>query len=71
MERVFGVADASDADVAALVRRIEASGARARVEARLRHLLSSAERELAAAPLGSAGKGWLQGAVQALGERDS
>jgi geranylgeranyl diphosphate synthase, type I len=71
LKRVLGVGDASDADVAALVARMEASGARARVEARLRQLLSSAERELASAPLGSTGKAWLHGAVQALGERDS
>ena len=71
LKRVLGLADASDADVAALVARMEACGARARVEARLRQLLSAAERELAAAPLGSTGKAWLQGAVKALGERES
>ena len=71
LARVLGVPDASDADVAAVVARMESSGARARVEARLRQLLASAERELAAAPLGPVGKGWLQGAVKALGERDS
>jgi geranylgeranyl diphosphate synthase type I len=71
MERAFGVVNASDADVAALVARMEASGARGRVEARLRELLALAERELASAPLGAQGKVWLQGAVKALGERDS
>jgi geranylgeranyl diphosphate synthase type I len=71
MKRVFGLAGASDSDVAAIVLRMEASGARARVEARLGQLLAAAERELAAAPLDSVGKGWLQGAVKALGERDS
>jgi len=71
MVRAFGVADASDADVAALVARMETAGARARVEARLRELLELADRELAAAPLSAVGKGWLQGAVKALGERDS
>jgi geranylgeranyl diphosphate synthase type I len=71
MKRAFGVADASDADVAALVARMEASGARARVEERLRELLAHAERELTAAPLGATGKAWLNGAVKALGERDS
>lgn len=69
--RVLGVPDASDADVQALVARMEASGARARVEERLAHLLAAAERELAAAPLGATGKSWLHGAVKALGERDS
>jgi geranylgeranyl diphosphate synthase type I len=71
LKRVLGVEDASDADVAAVVARMEASGARGQVEARLRQLLSAAERELAAAPLGAVGKAWLQGAVTALGERDS
>jgi geranylgeranyl diphosphate synthase type I len=71
MERAFGAANATDADVAALVARMEASGARARVEARLRELLARAERELEAAPLGALGKSWLLGAVRALGERDS
>ncbi|MGO9712624.1 MAG: polyprenyl synthetase family protein [Polyangiaceae bacterium] len=71
MKRAFGVGDASDADVAAVVARMEASGARAKVEARLHELLASAERELVSAPLGGVGKGWLQGAVKALGERDS
>jgi geranylgeranyl diphosphate synthase type I len=71
LERVLGVAEASDAAVAAVVARMETSGARARVEARLRELLAAAERELASAPLGALGKGWLHGAVRALGERDS
>jgi geranylgeranyl diphosphate synthase type I len=71
MTRVLGVANATDADVAALVARMESSGARARVDARLRQLLAAAEHELASAPLGSLGKVWLQGAVKALGERDS
>ena len=70
-KRVLGVADASDADVAALVARMETSGARARVEGRLRELLAVAEGELAAAPLSALGKRWLLGAVKALGERES
>jgi geranylgeranyl diphosphate synthase type I len=71
MARVFGAPSATEADVASLVARMEASGARARVEARLRDLLGAAERELAAAPLSATGKAWLEGAVKALGERDS
>jgi geranylgeranyl diphosphate synthase type I len=71
MAKAFGVSDARDADVAALVARMETSGARARVEARLAELLARADAELAAAPLGAAGKAWLQGAVKALGDRDS
>ncbi len=71
LARALGVASATDADVAALVARMEASGARSRVEARLAQLLATAERELAGAPLGAVGKSWLQGAVKALGERES
>jgi geranylgeranyl diphosphate synthase type I len=71
MAKALGVAGAPDADVAALVARMETSGARARVEGRLRELLASAERELAAAPIAARGRAWLQGAVKALGERDS
>jgi geranylgeranyl diphosphate synthase type I len=71
LRRVFGVADAADADVAAVVAHLESSGARSRVEGRLRELLDRAGRELAAAPLSPRGKRWLQGAVSALGERDT
>ena len=70
MPRALGVVDASDADVAALVARMNVV-ARPLVEARLGELLSQAERELAAAPLVSRGKAWLHGAVKALGERES
>jgi geranylgeranyl diphosphate synthase type I len=73
MALTLGRADASEADVAALIARMDASGAKARVEARLRELLAQAERELAASPglLAARGKSWLHGAVAALGERDS
>lgn len=71
MARALGVAGASEGDVAKLVARMEASGARAKVEARLQELLSAADRELAAGHFTSRGKSWLQGAVKALGERDS
>jgi geranylgeranyl diphosphate synthase type I len=71
LERALGVKDASDADVSALVAYMDASGARARVEARLRELLTDAEQALAAAPLAARGKQWLHGAIAALGERES
>jgi geranylgeranyl diphosphate synthase type I len=71
MARALGASGASDDDVAKLVARLESSGARAQVEARLRELLSAAERELAAGHFTSRGKAWLQGAVTALGERES
>ena len=70
MKRTFGVIDAPQADVDALVRRMKASGARARVEARLRDLLVQAQRELHGAPLNARGKAVLEGAVLAIGERE-
>ena len=70
MPRALGVVDASDADVAALVARMNVV-ARPIVEARLAELLAQAERELAEAPLVARGKAWLHGAVKALGERES
>jgi len=70
MSRAFGQEKASDADVEALVGHMGVV-ARPVVEARLAELLSQAERELASAPLLPRGKSWLQGAVKALGERDS
>jgi geranylgeranyl diphosphate synthase type I len=70
MPRAFGVEDASDADVEALVARMQVV-ARPVVEARLTDLLAQATRELSDAPLVARGKSWLQGAVKALGERES
>jgi geranylgeranyl diphosphate synthase, type I len=70
MPLALGVVDASDANVSALVARMNVV-ARPIVEARLAELLGNAERELAAAPLAARGKSWLQGAVKALGERET
>ncbi len=70
MPRAFGVADAPDADVEALVARMSVV-ARPIVEARLAELLAKAERELAEAPLVARGKAWLHGAVKALGDRET
>jgi geranylgeranyl diphosphate synthase type I len=74
LARVFGRADAPLQDVEAVVRAMEDSGARARVEARVRELCDEARRALdAIAPPTSAslGRQWLAGAVSALGERSS
>ena len=68
--RVLGNASATDAEVESLVRVMETSGAKARVEARLEELLAEARRALDAAGLpDSAGKRALAGAIRALGER--
>jgi geranylgeranyl diphosphate synthase type I len=73
LARVHGRADAKDADLEAVVRAMEETGARGRVEARVRELCDEARRALAAmAPaMSSTARGWLAGAVTALGERSS
>ncbi len=73
LARVLGRVDASDADVAEVVRAMETSGAKARVEARVAELLAEARAALEAMGLaeGSPGKRWLAGAVRALGERSA
>lgn len=73
LARALGVADAKNEDVEAVVRAMEASGARGRVEARVRELCDEARSTLEAmAPTTSElGRGWLAGAVSALGERSS
>jgi geranylgeranyl diphosphate synthase type I len=70
LPRVFGRADADEDALAALVVRIEASGARARVEARLDALLAESVRLLADVPLLPEGRRLLEGAVHALGLRE-
>lgn len=71
--RVLGRVDASDAEIAEVVRAMETSGAKARVEARVAELLAEARAalEAMALPEGSHGKRWLAGAVRALGERSA
>ena len=71
--RVLGRHDASDAEVAEVVKAMETSGAKARVEARVAELLAEARAALEAMGLreGSRGKQWLAGAVRALGERSA
>lgn len=73
LARVLGHEDASDEDVAEVVRAMEASGAKARVEARVAALLAESRTALdaMALPDASLAKGWLAGAIRALGERSS
>jgi geranylgeranyl diphosphate synthase type I len=60
----------TDAEVGVLVAHLNAT-ARPRVEARLKELLAQAERALAEAPIAARGRAVLEGAVQALGERET
>lgn len=73
LARVLGRHDATDAEVGEVVRAMETSGAKARVEARVAELLAEARAALDAMglPEGSRGKQWLAGAVRALGERSA
>lgn len=73
LSRALGRADASDADIAEVVRMMDTSGARARVEARVTELLGETRAALGAMGFaeGSAGERWLAGAVRALGERSA
>jgi geranylgeranyl diphosphate synthase type I len=66
LDRVLGQPGASDADVAAATRAIIASGARARVEARLFKLCAEAEALAADLPLSPLARTWLAGAAGAL-----
>ncbi len=69
--RVLGREDASEEAVAEVVRAMEATGARARVEARVGELLAESRGALDAMDLAesSPARAWLRGAVTALGER--
>jgi geranylgeranyl diphosphate synthase type I len=73
LARVLGRADASDREVEDVVRAMETSGAKARVEARVAELLAETRSALESMglPEGSDGKRWLAGAVRALGERSA
>jgi geranylgeranyl diphosphate synthase type I len=73
LARVHGVASAANEDLEAVVRAMEETGARGRVEARVRELCDEALRTLDAMKEGTSeiGRGWLAGAVSALGERSS
>jgi geranylgeranyl diphosphate synthase type I len=72
LARVLGVPDAPRDDVAALVRMMDESGARGRVEARVHELCREARRNLdAMSALSPTGRAWLAGAVSALGDRSA
>ncbi len=70
-DRVLGVQGASAADVAHLIERLVASGAKQRVEDRLSALLAEARALLAEIPVTSGGRRLLEGAVMALGVRET
>ena len=70
LARVHGKRDASEADVERLTARLESTGAKARVEARLACLLEEAETHLHRARLAPSGAAVLRGAILALGERE-
>jgi geranylgeranyl diphosphate synthase type I len=70
LDRVLGVDDAPDDEVRAVIERMTASGARARVEDRLGALMQEARRELGMIDISEEARAVLGGAVLALGERD-
>ena len=70
LPRVLGVADAKDADVDALVERMVASGAKARVEARRAELVAQASAEIDRLAIDSEGKRLLHEAAAALAKRE-
>jgi geranylgeranyl diphosphate synthase type I len=70
LDRVLGVADAPDEEVAALIGKLVSSGARARVEARATALLAEARAALEALPVPEEGRALLRGAVEALAGRE-
>jgi geranylgeranyl diphosphate synthase, type I len=69
--RVLGRRDASDEDVRAAVGLIEASGARARTEARIVELAAQSRDALGRAELAPVGRALLGQAIEALTERRS
>lgn len=72
LARVHGRAGAPTEDVEAVVRAMEETGAKRRVEARVRELCDEARSALAAVQgMSAVGRRWLEGAVSALGERSS
>jgi geranylgeranyl diphosphate synthase type I len=69
LDRVLGRAEASDADLRAAIDAIAASGAKARVEARIEELVAQSGGALSRIPLAGAGRSMLEGAAVALTER--
>jgi geranylgeranyl diphosphate synthase type I len=70
LPRVLGVADAIDEDVDALIARMVASGAKARVEARCAALVAQASSEIDRLAIDADGKRLLQEAAAALAKRE-
>jgi geranylgeranyl diphosphate synthase type I len=70
LPRVLGVADATDADVDALLARMVDSGAKARVEARRAELVARASAEIDRLAMDSEGKRLLHEAAAALAKRE-
>lgn len=72
LSRALGREAATDAEITAVVRAMESTGAKARVEARVSELLSESRRALDAAGLPDGpGRRALAGAIRALGERQT
>jgi len=71
LPRVFGVEDAPDEEVDALVRRMVEAGAKSRVEARIAALLDESRARLARVETSDEGRALLLGAVAALGAREA
>jgi geranylgeranyl diphosphate synthase, type I len=71
LARVLGVADAPDHEVAALVARLVACGAKARVEARIDGLLAEAGATLDASQFTAHARAVLGGAARALASREN
>jgi geranylgeranyl diphosphate synthase type I len=69
--RVFGHADASDDDIRAAIASLEASGVRARVEARIRELALASCAAIEGAKVTAEGRALLVSAAEALTQRPS
>jgi geranylgeranyl diphosphate synthase type I len=69
LDRVLGRRDASDRDLREAVARIEVSGARARIEARIAELTREARAALDRAGLSPAGRALLEPTIESLTER--
>jgi geranylgeranyl diphosphate synthase type I len=70
LPRVLGVVDASDDEVDAVVRRMEASGAKARIEGRIAALMAESRAALERVALEPHAREVLAHAVTALGTRE-
>lgn len=70
LTRVFGRADASDADIRAAMQLLEQTGVRSRVETRLESLLQASLAALDAAPIDPRGRGLLAGLARKIARRD-